>query len=176
MDFMCSCACSCYNRSLVINMAYISNKKIKMQCDSDFRLLKGIYTAMDKFFLDSIIGFFVPGGGDIITSVMTIPFIFTAVFKLRSVPLALSVIYNALIDVFLGLFPVLGDIVDVFHRSYKKSYYQIVGYVEGDEDIVSEINGNALKTCILLTVLCIVIRLIVLLLAGLFGWFKGLFA
>ncbi len=147
-----------------------------MRGDSEFKLLKGIYTVMDKFFLDPIIGFIIPGGGDIITSVMTVPFIFTAVFKLRSVPLTLSVIYNALIDGLLGLFPVIGDFVDVCYRSYKKSYYQIVGYVEDDEETLSEINGNALKTCILITVLCVVIRLVVLLLAGIFAWFKGLFA
>lgn len=157
-------------------MAYISNKKLKMQGDSEFKFLKSIYIAMDRFCLDPIIGLIIPGGGDIITSALTIPFIFTAVFKLRSVPLALSVIYNALIDMLLGIIPFVGDIVDLFHRSYKRSYFQIVGYVENDPETLSEINGNALKTCILITVLCIVIRLIFLLFASLFSWFTGLFA
>lgn len=156
-------------------MGYTSNKKIKMRGDSEFRLLKGIYTFMDKFFLDPIIGFFIPGGGDVITSALTIPFIITSVFKLRSIPLTLAIIYNALIDLLCGLFPVIGDIFDVFHRSYKRSYNQIVGYVENDETIIDDINDSALKTCILITVLCILIRLIVLLFSSLFGWFKGLF-
>lgn len=157
-------------------MGYTSNKKNKMRGDSEFRLLKSIYTTMDKFFLDPIIGFFIPGGGDVITSVLTIPFIATAIFKLRSVPLTLAIIYNALIDLLCGLFPVIGDIFDVCHRSYKQSYEQIVGYVEDDETVIDDINDSALKTCILITVLCILIRLIVLLFSGLFGWFKGLFA
>ena len=54
-----------------------------MQGDSEFKFLKSIYIAMDRFCLDPIIGLIIPGGGDIITSALTIPFIFTAVFKLR---------------------------------------------------------------------------------------------
>lgn len=154
----------------------IDYRKQKFQKSEDFGLLRSIYKAMDRYFLDPIIGFFIPGGGDIITSALTVPFIFTAIFRVRSVSLTLAVIYNALIDVLLGLFPVFGDIIDVFNRSYKRSYFQIVGYVNGDKEIIDKVNENALKTCILITVLCIVIRLVVLLLAGIFAWFKGLFS
>lgn len=131
---------------------------------------------MDNYFLDPILGLIIPGIGDVITCACTIPFIATTVFKLRSVSLTLIVIRNALIDALIGLFPILGDFFDAFNKSYKRSYNQIVGYVEGDEAITDEVDSGALKTCILITIMCIVIRLVVLLLAGVFAWFKGLFS
>lgn len=141
-------------------MGYYSKRKAELKSSSDFRLLHGVYRVMDGWFLDPILGVFIPGIGDLITTVLTIPFIFTSVFRLRSVALTLSVIYNTLLDSLLGLIPVAGDIFDFFHKSYKKSYKQIVGYVEGNREVINEVQSKALKTCILITVLCVLIRLV----------------
>lgn len=154
-------------------MGYHSYKKIQLENSSEFKLLKGIYTLMDNWFLDPILGFVMPGLGDIITAAVTIPFIFTSIFKLHSVSLTLSIIYNVLMDTLLGMIPVVGDIFDVFYKSYKITYKQIVGYIEGDPEIIEETQSNALKTCILITVLCILIRLVGLALGSLFSFLKS---
>lgn len=156
-------------------MSYHSRKTALLQ-DSQFKFLRSIYFAMDKYFLDPILGLFGFGLGDIITTACTIPFVTTTIFKLRSIPLTLSIIRNALIDMLCGLFPIIGDIFDIFNRSYKKSYEQIIGYVDEDKDVIDEVNSGALMACILITVLSIAIRLAFLLLASIFGWFKGLFS
>lgn len=156
-------------------MSY-SSRRNNLTQNSEFSFLRGIYVTMDKFFLDPILGFFIPGIGDVITGVCTVPFVMVTVFKLRSVALTLAIVRNALVDGLCGLFPVVGDLLDVFNRSYKKSYRQIIGYVDGDPEIVEEVNSGAVKACVWITVLCILIRLVVLLFSGLFGWFKGLFA
>lgn len=153
----------------------LSSRKERMRSDMDFGVLKFIYYAMDNFFLDPILGFFIPGLGDVTTTFCTIPFVFTTVFRLRSVALTLAVVNNALIDMLCGLFPVVGDIIDVLNRSYRKSYKQIVGYVEGDAQIISTVNSSAFGACIWITILCVLIRLIVYWLSGLFGWYEGLF-
>ena len=146
-------------------MSHYTDKKLAMQADSSFRLLKNIYVAMDQWFLDPILGFFVPGLGDVITTCLTIPFIFTSIFKLRSIPLTLAIISNCLIDLLIGLIPIAGDIADLAVKSYKRNYYLIVGYVEGDPKVIEEINSKALWACVLITVLSIGIRLI----AGVIG-------
>ncbi len=150
-------------------MRYYSKRKTEFKSSSDFRFLHGVYRVMDGWFLDPILGL-IPGGiGDAITTVLTVPFIFTSVFRLRSVSLTLSLIYNTLLDYLLGVIPVVGNIFDFFHKSYKRSYKQIVGYVEGDQEVIGEVQSNALKTCILITVLCVLIRLVAMLLGAIFS-------
>lgn len=121
---------------------------------------------MDTFFLDPILGFIVPGLGDIITATLTIPFIYTSIFKLHSVPLTLAIVYNSFVDMLVGLVPVIGDIGDLLVRSYKKNYNLIVGYVEDDPEVMYEIKDKALRTCVFMTGLCITIRLVFLALGG----------
>ena len=41
---------------------------------------------------------------------------------------------------------------DVFHRSYKKNYRLIVGFVEDDAEIVDKVKKNAFKMFILILV------------------------
>ncbi len=148
-------------------MSY-SDKKLEVRFSSDLRLLEGIYRVMDKYCLDPILGFIMPGLGDVITAALTIPFIFTSIFKLRSVPLTLAIIMNALIDMLIGLVPMVGDLFDLVFRSYKKNYNLIVGYVNDDEETLKDINSKALWACVLITVISIVIRLVFGLIGSLF--------
>ena len=135
-------------------------RKIRVSGDLNYMLIYNIAKYMDKYCLDPIIGFLIPGGGDILTSVMTIPYISVAAFTIRSLPLTLAVIYNMLIDMLIGSIPFfIGDICDVFHRSYSKNYELIVGFVEGDEYVIESVNEKAVKTGIFIVVLCVLIYL-----------------
>lgn len=135
-----------------------AEKRRQLENNFDYKMVKGISVAMDSYFLDPIIGFFFPGAGDILTSICVIPFIWVAVARVKSIPLTLAVIYNTLIDVALGLIPFyIGDIVDVFNRSYKKNYRLIVGYVEDDQEIISEVNSKAIRTAVLIAIMCVII-------------------
>lgn len=133
-------------------------RRAVLEKDGSYRTVKWISVAMDNFMLDPIIGFFVPGFGDVLTSVMTLPFIYVSLFKIKSIPLTLAVIYNMLIDAILGAIPFfIGDIIDVFNRSYKKSYRLIVGFIEDDKEIIKEVNRKALTTAVLIVVFCFII-------------------
>ena len=135
-------------------------RKIRVSGDVNYMLIYNIAKYMDKYCLDPIIGFLIPGGGDILTSVMTVPYISVAAFTIRSLPLTLAVIYNMLIDMLIGSIPFfIGDICDVFHRSYSKNYELIVGFVEGDEYVIDAVNEKAVKTGIFIIVLCVLIYL-----------------
>lgn len=155
-------------------------KRQELETDSSYRMVKGIATVMDKFFLDPIIGFFLPAVGDILTSVMTLPSIMVALFKVRSIPLTLAIIYNMLVDMLVGLIPFwIGDILDAFNRSYMKNYKLIVGFVEDDKEVIHEVNRKAVFTGICILVFCLLIywltKLVIYVTTSVWEWIQGLF-
>ena len=118
-------------------------RRTEIEQSSSYKATKAIAKWMDKFFLDPIIGFFAPGIGDMLTSVFVFPFIYVAACKVRSLPLTLAVIFNVLRDVALGLIPFwIGDIVDVFNRSFAQNRRLIVGFVEDDKEVIQEVNRD----------------------------------
>ena len=127
-------------------------KKAALETDGDYLLVKGIATAMDGYFLDPVIGFFIPGFGDLLSSVMTLPYYYVSLFKIKSIPLTLAIMFNMLVDMLVGAVPFVGDLIDVFHRSYGKNYRLIVGFVEDDAEIVDKVKKNAFKMFILILV------------------------
>ncbi len=151
-------------------------KREELESSLSYSTCKGIKTIMDDYYLDAIIGFLPGGIGDVISGPLLLPYIYIALFKVRSVPLTLSVIYNWLIDTCLGIIPLIGNFIDIFHKGYKKSYRQIVGFVEDDKDIISEVNGNAIKVIIFILILCVIIYYLYRLAAFVWNWIVGLFA
>lgn len=134
------------------------NARYALENDFSYRTVRTLKTVMDDYYLDPILGLLPGGIGDIITSLCTIPYIYVALCKVKSVPLTLAVLYNMLKDVLLGLIPFwIGDIIDAFYKSNKKNYRLIVGYVEDNEEIISEVNRNATKTAIIIAIFCLLI-------------------
>ncbi len=127
----------------------------KLEGEWSYKFVKGVSTLMDKYFVDAVAGFVVPGVGDFLTSALTIPFLYVSVCKIKSLPLTLAVLYNMMVDCFIGLTPYLGDVLDAFHRSYAKNYRLIVGFVEDDEAVISEVRRGALKSAIMIVVLIV---------------------
>ncbi|MCH5346645.1 MAG: DUF4112 domain-containing protein [Muribaculaceae bacterium] len=129
----------------------------------------------DDFLLDPIVGFFIPGVGDIISSVAALPALYVAMFKLRSVKLTIAILYITILDVLCGLIPFAGDIVDAFYKSNKKARRWIIGYVEGDPDTISEINKAATWGVVGLVILGFIIYLLFNVIMSIYNWFAGLF-
>ena len=94
-----------------------------MQWENDplYRLIRTIKNVMDRYYLDPLIGLFFPTAGDIFSSAMTLPFLTVSLFKIKSIPLTLAILYNMLVDMMLGIIPLwIGDLLDIFSRSYAK--------------------------------------------------------
>lgn len=144
----------------------------ELQESVSYKLISFITTLADKYFLDPIIGLF-PVVGDFITSVVGLPFIYVTLVKIGSIPLTLAVIYNYLIDMLLGCIPFwIGDILDIFNRAHIKNMKLITHYVQDDKETVKEVNSKALRTAILIVILCIVIYYTIKLVSGMLerGW------
>lgn len=130
--------------------------------DIDYRMIKWVKIVMDDYFLDPILGLFLPAVGDVITTVCVVPFLWVSLFRIKSIPLTLACIYNSMVDLILGLLPFwIGDIIDAFCKSYKKNYRLIVGFVEDDREIIREVNRKAVTTAIVIGLFCVIIYFLV---------------
>ena len=116
---------------------------------------------MDRYYLDALIGV-IPGWGDAIALICVVPFIYFSARVIKSVPLTLAVLNNALRDVLLGMIPFfVGDIIDIFHRANTQNMQMIQGYVDGDQTVIKQVNQRAWQSAIVLIVLLLLIALMI---------------
>ena len=121
---------------------------------------------MDRYYLDAIIGI-IPGWGDMITLFCVVPFIYFSTRIIKSIPLTLAIINNALRDVLLGMIPFfIGDVIDVFHRANTKNMAMIQGFVDGNVTVTKEVNQKAIQSAVILIILLILIALMIWALAS----------
>lgn len=151
-------------------------RRKEIRRSASYRMVEDIAKWMDKYFLDALLGF-VPTAGDALTSLAALPSIYVSLFKVKSVPLTLAVIFNILKDVLIGMIPFwIGNVLDFFNRAYLQNMRLIVGYVEDDKEIIDEVNRKAVGTAILIVIACVLIWLMVLLVQKIIGWIGGLFS
>jgi hypothetical protein len=114
---------------------------------------------MDRYYLDALIGV-IPGWGDAIALLNVVPFVYFSSRVIKSVPLTLAVLNNALRDVLMGMIPFfVGDIIDFFHRANTQNLQMIQGFVDGDEAVIKQVNQRAWQSAIVLIVLLLFIAL-----------------
>ncbi|MDD6552362.1 MAG: DUF4112 domain-containing protein [Prevotellaceae bacterium] len=137
-----------------------------------YRSMQWLAKVMDQYFVDPILSFVLPGGtGDIVSSLLSLPFIYFSLFVVKSIPLTLAVIVNILRDILLGMLPFfVGDVIDFFFRSYGKNLNLITGYIEGDPKIIGEVHRKTALSIILILILLALIILLFILLWKLGAW------
>ena len=151
-------------------------RREKMMNRSSYRIMVGTAKYMDKYFLDPILGFILPGIGDVLSSVFAFPFIYYSLCVVKSIPLTLAVIFNILMDVLIGAIPFyIGDILDVFKRSYVENLRLITGYIEDDKEIINKVNKKAFWTAVFIVVLCWLIYVVISWAIRLGNWIVSLF-
>ena len=152
-------------------------KREKMMNMPSYRLMVGTAKYMDKWFLDPILGFILPAGiGDALSSVFAFPFIYYSLCVVKSIPLTLAVIYNILKDVLIGAIPFyIGDVLDVFKRSYVENLRLVTGYIEDDKEIINKVNKKAFWTAVFIIVLCWLIYVVISWAIRLENWIVSLF-
>ena len=129
-----------------------------------WQAMGGMTRYMDRYYLDAIIGL-IPGWGDVIALLSVVPFVYFSGWVIRSVPLTLAVLNNALRDVLLGMIPFfVGDVIDIFHRANTKNMQMIQGFVDGDETVVKQVNQRAWQSAAALVGLLLLIALMIWLL------------
>lgn len=139
-------------------------RRQRLMSNKAYQAMQSVTQYMDRYYLDALIGL-IPGWGDVITIFSVTPFLYFSIKVIKSVPLTLAIINNALRDVLLGLIPFfVGDIIDIFHRSNTQNMAMIQGFVDGNEFIIKKVNRRAWQSGIAIAVLLALIALLIWLL------------
>ena len=129
-----------------------------------YQTMEGLTRYMDRYYLDALIGV-IPGWGDAIALLCVVPFVYFSLRVIKSIPLTLAVLNNALRDVLMGMIPFyIGDVIDIFHRANIQNMAMIQGFVDGDEKVIKLVNQRAWQSAIVLIVLLLLITLMIWLL------------
>ena len=136
-------------------------RRQRLMDNKAYQTMEGLTRYMDRYYLDALIGV-IPGWGD---AIAVVPFVYFSSRVIKSLPLTLAVLNNALRDVLLGMIPFfVGDIIDIFHRANTQNMQMIQGFVNGDEAIIKQVNQRAWQSAIVLFVLLLLIALMIWLL------------
>ena len=75
----------------------------------------------------------------------------------------------------MGMIPFfIGDIIDIFHRSNAKNMAMIQGFVDGDEQVIKQVNQRAVQSVVVLVALVLLIALMVWALVSFGGYLYSL--
>lgn len=141
-----------------------------LKASKAYKFISTVTTLADKYFLDALLGL-VPSVGDLVSSIFGLPFIYVTLFKVKSIPLTLAVIYNYLVDILLGSIPFfIGDAIDFFSKAHVKNLDLITHYVEGDKKTIGQVRSKALLTTFLIIILSVIIYFVFRLLIGVTEW------
>ena len=138
--------------------AFVVARKQQLEAQSlSYKCAKLAAKYLDDWYLDPILGFVFPSIGDAINAILTIPLVYLALVKLRSIPLTLAILNNLIKDCFIGLFPIVGDIVDAFYLMNKRNYRLVLGFIDDDQEIIKEVNRGAIYAAISIVVCAVLI-------------------
>lgn len=136
-------------------------RRARLMDNQVYQSMQSFTRYMDRFYLDAVIGL-IPGWGDAVALLCVVPFVYFSMCIIKSIPLTLAVLNNALRDVLLGMIPFfIGDVIDIFHRANMKNMTMIQGFIDGDEAIIKQVNRRALQSAIVLVVLLLLIALMI---------------
>ena len=136
-------------------------KRKRLMDNRVYQTMNGLTCYMDRYYLDAIIGI-IPGWGDAIALLCVVPFVYFSSRVIKSIPLTLAVLNNALRDVLMGMIPFfVGDIIDIFHRANIQNMQMIQGFVDGDETVIKQVNQRAWQSAIVLIILLLLIALMI---------------
>ena len=136
-------------------------RRARLMDNQVYQSMQSFTRYMDRFYLDAVIGL-IPGWGDAVALLCVVPFVYFSMCIIKSIPLTLAVLNNALRDVLLGMIPFfIGDVIDIFHSANMKNMAMIQGFIDGDEAIIKQVNRRALQSAIVLLVLLLLIALMI---------------
>ena len=136
-------------------------RRKRLMDNKAYQTMQGLSRYMDRYYLDALIGV-IPGWGDAITLICVVPFVYFSLRVIKSIPLTLAVINNALRDILLGMIPFfVGDIIDIFHRANMQNMQMIQGFVDGDEAVIRQVNQRAWQSVAVLIILLLLIALMI---------------
>lgn len=145
----------------IMNEERRRQRRQRLMDNRAYQTMEVLTRYMDRYYLDALIGL-IPGWGDAIALVCVVPFVYFSACVIRSLPLTLAVLNNALRDVLLGMIPFfVGDIIDIFHRANIQNMQMVQGFVDGDKAVIKQVNQRAWQSAVVLILLLLLIALMI---------------
>jgi hypothetical protein len=129
-------------------------KRLQVRASRMYSWLRRASDVMDRYYLDAALGFAIPAGiGDAISGMLALGHAYFSARVVKSVPLTLAILNNALRDVLLGMIPFhVGDVIDIFHKANRQNMGLVDGFIDGNEDIIHTVNRKAWQAALLIVV------------------------
>ena len=89
--------------------------------DTELERVRSLARVLDRFFVDPILGLIIPGGGDILGSLLGIYTVMIAARRKVSPVVIARMLMNLAGDAVLGFIPFLGDIVDFGFKANQRN-------------------------------------------------------
>lgn len=89
--------------------------------DTELRAVRALSRVMDRLYVDPIVGFLLPGAGDVLTGATGA---YTVLLAMRmGVPkvTVARMLVNLAVDLLLGAIPVAGDVFDVWFKAHERN-------------------------------------------------------
>lgn len=103
-------------------------RRARLMDNRVYQTMQHLTRYMNRFYLDAVVGL-IPGWGDVIALISVVPFVYFSMCIIKSIPLTLAILNNALRDVLLGLIPFfVGDVIDFFHHANTKNMAMVQGF------------------------------------------------
>src|ERR1041384_7211192 len=85
--------------------------------DAELARVRKLANLLDRGMLDPLIGFVLPGAGDLLGSLLGLYVVGIALRRRVSLVVVMRMLLNLAIDAGIGVIPVLGDVADIFFRA-----------------------------------------------------------
>src|SRR4051812_9502651 len=89
--------------------------------DADVQRVQTLAKVLDGYFLDPLMGMFLPGAGDVLGSLLGMYTVMIAVRRKVSPIIIARMIMNLGVDALIGFIPLVGDIFDFGFKANKKN-------------------------------------------------------
>jgi hypothetical protein len=76
---------------------------------------------LDDRYIDPIVGFLLPGAGDVLTTLVGLYPVFVAVRRRMPAVVVARMVRNLGIDLLVGAIPIVGDAFDFFYKAHRKN-------------------------------------------------------
>ena len=129
--------------------------------DAELDRVRSIAKVMDDFFLDPLLGLLIPGGGDILGSLLGVYTVMIAARRKVSPVIIARMLMNLAGDAVIGFIPLLGDIADFGFKANQRNIALL-------EDRMAHKGGRATPRdwLILIGAICAFITVIALVIYG----------
>ena len=106
-------------------------RRKRLMDNKAYQTMNGLTRYMDRYYLDALIGI-IPGWGDAIALLCVVPFVYFSSRVIKSIPLTLAVLNNALRDVLMGMIPFfVGDVIDFPYDMGTRQLWQLPVFFGG---------------------------------------------